>query len=155
MAALGGRRGTAHGWVKSLQRGLDPPGIGTSSAAPSTASVAAHGVVAAGAGVLAWIAAALLALFVFRGLLYGVVVPGPYDEAWGGPTLAGAWIVHALVGLALAVLALELLRTVDALYTRLSTRLLTGNGPAWEVPISVLLTVLVGLLLWNWASQNL
>ncbi|MFC5057242.1 hypothetical protein [Saccharothrix xinjiangensis] len=32
------------------------------------------------------------------------------DEAWGGPTLAGAWVVHALVALGLQALCVGVLR---------------------------------------------
>lgn len=52
---------------------------------------------------------------------------GTLDDAWGGPTLAGAWAVHALGGLVMLVLMPFLLKGLTALHTRLLLRVL---GPA-------------------------
>jgi len=48
------------------------------------------------------LAAAATALFLARGLAYPLVVSDT-DDAWGGPTMAGAWAVHLLIGLAILV----------------------------------------------------
>ena len=38
-------------------------------------------------------------LALVRGVLYPLVAADDYENSWGGPTLAGAWAVHALLGL--------------------------------------------------------
>ena len=62
-----------------------------------------------------------------RNLLYGFVVGDGYRDAWGGPTLAGAWAVHAVLALALVPVGLWLLRGLTALERRLAGALL-GTG---------------------------
>jgi len=156
VAALVGRRAAAADWSRRLGQRMGPlTDVSTRPAPPAAPVVVAHGVVAAAMGVLAWVSAAVLAAFVLRGPLYGIVVSGPYDAAWGAPTLAGAWMVHALVGLALSPVAVVvMMRVVGALYVRLVVRMLSRQGPIWVVPVSVVLAVLAGLLLWVWASHN-
>jgi hypothetical protein len=44
---------------------------------------------------------------------------GEYRDAWGGPTLAGAWAVHALGGIAFLLLVPWVLRGHVALWRRL------------------------------------
>jgi hypothetical protein len=45
---------------------------------------------------------------------------GDYSDAWGGPTLAGAWAVHALGGVALWLLVAWVLRGYAALWRRVA-----------------------------------
>lgn len=45
---------------------------------------------------------------------------GEYRDAWGGPTLAGAWAVHALGGFAFWLLVPWVLRGYVALWRRLA-----------------------------------
>lgn len=61
-----------------------------------------------------------------RNLLYGFVVDD-YATAWGGPSLAGAWAVHAAIALALVPVGLWLVRGLTALQRRLADALL-GAG---------------------------
>ncbi len=44
---------------------------------------------------------------------------GTLDDAWGGPTLAGAWAVHALGGLVMLLLMPFVLKCLTALHPRL------------------------------------
>jgi hypothetical protein len=37
-----------------------------------------------------------------------------FDNAWGGPTLAGAWLVHALVAVGIQVVCLAAIRGLGA-----------------------------------------
>jgi ABC-type antimicrobial peptide transport system permease subunit len=74
------------------------------------------------ASLVAFVAALLVVYLVFAGWLYPLRpdviehLPHPFtrtpdlDSAWGGPTLVGAWLVHALVALAMQLLALALIR---------------------------------------------
>jgi hypothetical protein len=52
---------------------------------------------------------------------------GSYQDAWGGPTLAGAWAVHAVGGLAILFAIPWIVRGTAALQGRLVGRLL-GAG---------------------------
>jgi len=45
---------------------------------------------------------------------------GEYRDAWGGPTLAGAWAVHALGGVAFWLLVPWVLRGYAALWQRIA-----------------------------------
>lgn len=74
------------------------------------------------ASLVAFVAALLVVYLVFAGWLYpirpGVIehITHPFtkttdlDGAWGGPTPAGAWLVHAAVAVGLQLLALALIR---------------------------------------------
>lgn len=42
--------------------------------------------------------AAAWSIFVTRGFLYPVFAGNDLEHSWGGPTLAGAWLVHWLIG---------------------------------------------------------
>lgn len=51
---------------------------------------------------------------------------GPTEDAWGGPTLAGAWTFHAVVGgLGFLLLMPWVVRGLTGLQARLARRLLT------------------------------
>src|SRR6266540_3428797 len=52
-----------------------------------------------------------------------------YQHSWGGPTLAGAWAVHAAGGLVMLWVAPWFVRGAAALQERLARRLL-GTGPS-------------------------
>jgi hypothetical protein len=55
-----------------------------------------------------------------RNLTYGIWYgPSDYHEAWGGPTLAGAWAVHAAGGLLFLYVGLWIIRGVSRLQQRL------------------------------------
>ncbi|TDE35009.1 hypothetical protein [Actinomadura sp. 6K520] len=54
-------------------------------------------------------------------------IGGTLDDAWGGPTLAGAWAVHALGGLVMLALMPVILKALTALHARLLLRVLGGT----------------------------
>ncbi|GAA2958752.1 MULTISPECIES: NUDIX domain-containing protein [Streptomyces] len=64
------------------------------STRPGGARVTGHAVLTVLMGALSLVLAALFVLAVARGALYGFVGQGPYDTSWGGPSRAGAWLVH-------------------------------------------------------------
>lgn len=41
-----------------------------------------------------------------------------FDNAWGGPTLVGAWFVHAMVALGIQVVCIAVLRVLNGLHGR-------------------------------------
>lgn len=72
--------------------------------------------------------ALVVAGYCWTGVLLNVVYPirpllgmdGEYRDAWGGPTLAGAWAVHALGGLGFWLLVPWVLRGYVALWRRIT-----------------------------------
>jgi len=78
-------------------------------------------------GALALLPVGLEVFFVARGVLYGVIDQGPYDNAWGGPTRAGAWLAHFGIGLLFAAAGLALLWCIAQVHRTLGTRWLRGE----------------------------
>ena len=52
---------------------------------------------------------------------------GSLDDSWGGPTLAGAWAVHALGGFVMLLLMPVILKYVTALQARLMIHVMGGT----------------------------
>ncbi|QKW19784.1 hypothetical protein HUT16_12580 [Kitasatospora sp. NA04385] len=118
----------------SLARG----GAALTGRRPRPGRTLLHSAVGLLLGALALVAVGVEVLFVLRGLLYGIVDPGPYDHSWGGPSPAGAWLAHAAIGVPFAVAALGLLWLVAALDARLGAHLLRGERPgAWVWPTAL------------------
>jgi hypothetical protein len=46
------------------------------------------------------VTAPLWLIVVLRGLLYPAFASSDLAKSWGGPTLAGAWVAHLLIGIA-------------------------------------------------------
>lgn len=104
-------------------------------------------------GVVTLVPLAVLGLFVARGVLYGVVDRGPYDESWGGPSLAGAWLAHFAVGLLSAVCAIAALWLLAHLQRRVVDRLLGSGHGWWAVPVTVLVDAVAVLMVVGWLRQ--
>jgi hypothetical protein len=150
-APLGAARAVV-GWWRGLRTGLlarppVPPGR------PAVAAVVGHGAASVLLGAAAAPALGVLALVVARGVLYGLVDRGPYTTSWGGPTRAGAWAAHVLVGVPAAVAALAALVGIAAVHQRL-TRALDGGRPAgWVIPLTLTLSALGVILVVAWTRQ--
>lgn len=92
-------------------------------------------------------------LFITRSVLYGLVDSGPYTESWGGPTLAGAWLAHFLVGIPLAGAGLLALAGIAAIHQRLSRALDAERVAAWLIPVALIICLLGGLFFVAWLQQ--
>src|SRR5262249_37204344 len=105
-------------------------------------------------GALALLPVGLEVFFVVRGVLYGVVDQGPYDNAWGGPTRAGAWLAHFGIGLLSAAAGLALLWGIAQLHRKLGARWLRGERTgAWVVPTAVMAAAAGVVLVLAWLHQ--
>ena len=62
------------------------------------------------------------ALFLARGVFYPVFGADNLEASWGGPTLAGAWLVHFIQGPPLLLLITAALQPVARLQARLAER---------------------------------
>jgi len=112
-----------------------------------------HAVLSVLLGLTGLVEAGLVAVFVFRGVLYGIVDKGPYTDAWGGPTLAGAWTVHFLVGVAVLAGAVLLGLLVTALHRRLTLWSEGGEVARWVLPCSTGVCLVIALLVAAWTRQ--
>ncbi len=111
------------------------------------------GVFGAGLGMWTWFVAFLVVVGFLRGPLYGFVVPGPYDDAWGGPSLAGAWVVHAAVWVGVGAVAVGMWWAVAALDDRVAAHVRGERSAAWSVPVATALLVAAIGFVWLWSRQ--
>lgn len=125
----------------------------TSPDRPSRWLLVRHTAVTVLLGAVAWILAGVIALMVIRGAFYGLVDNGPYDDAWGGPTRGGAWLVHFAVSVPIAALAVLLLAGVAYLHRQMSRRLDGGHIARWVTPVVVVLGTAVTLFVVAWTRQ--
>lgn len=147
LVAAGVGRGVA---ARRLLRAAPEP---HAPARPGAARVAAHALLTALLGALAWVLAGVLVLSVVRGLFYGLVDDGPYDDSWGGPSRAGAWLAHFAAGTPFAFLAAGLLYGVAALQLRLTAPLRGGHRARWVLPVVLLGGAAGALFVVAWLRQ--
>ncbi|MEW2222872.1 hypothetical protein AB0939_26810 [Streptomyces sp. NPDC006990] len=140
LAELGGQSGSARRVLRA-----DP---GTSS--PRVLTQALLTVLL---GVLALILAGILALGIARGLFYGFVDSGPYDDSWGGPSKTGAWLAHFGVSVPICVAAVGLLYGLAALHRRMTAPLRGERRPVWVLPTVALSCAAAVLFLVAFAHQ--
>ncbi|MFF3772768.1 hypothetical protein [Streptomyces sp. NPDC002232] len=144
-----GRPDPARAWWARVD-GQDPA---APSRRPGAWRLVGHALTDIPLGLLALVPVGLEILFVLRGVLYPVVEDGPYDHAWGGPGLAGAWAAHFLIGLALAVAGLGALWLLDRLHHRLAGWTWgreVGAGAVCALPV---LCAAGGVLVVAWTHQ--
>jgi hypothetical protein len=134
---------------------LVPRSVVTVSAAPRRKGLrdVVVGVLGVGLGVWAWFVAFLVVVGFARGPLYGLVVPGPYDDAWGGPSLWGAWVVHAAVWVGVGVAAVGMWWAVVALADRVAGHVRGERRARWAVPVAAVLLVAAAIFVWLWIRQ--
>lgn len=112
-----------------------------------------HSVLSAGTGAVAWFLTLLTVVALVRGLAYPVVTGDGYENSWGGPTLAGAWLVHAALALLLAPAFLGIVALLGRLQLRLTRTVLGRDGTWWTIPISIALTAAGALFFIAWTRQ--
>ncbi|WP_430498476.1 hypothetical protein ACQRWP_26175 [Micromonospora trifolii] len=152
-APLGGAGAAVARW-RALRTGLlGMPPTAVPGRRPGTVAVLGHALLSLLVGAVALLPLGVELLVVLRGVLYGLVESGPYVGAWGGPTRAGAWLAHFLIGLPMAAAGLAALIGIAAVHQRLTRRLDGERGPLWLLP-TVLLMALAGALLFvAWTRQ--
>ncbi|WP_433218169.1 hypothetical protein ACQP00_11735 [Dactylosporangium sp. CS-047395] len=104
-------------------------------------------------GIAALVPLGFVVVFVLRGVLYGVVDPGPYDHSWGGPSRAGAWAVHFLVGIPVLGVGLGGLWGLRALHRRLRAARNGERAPWWLLPAVGAVALAVAGFLVAWSRQ--
>lgn len=88
-------------------------------------------------GVLALLVVLLSTLDEVRVLFVYPLTDDVTPGTWGGPTMAGAWAVHAALGLVLLPVYVGVLAGLRALATRLLARPPDGGRPGWVLPAVV------------------
>ncbi|MGW0252192.1 hypothetical protein ACWDYH_36760 [Nocardia goodfellowii] len=119
----------------------------------SAVRTGAHTLLSAGMGLLAWFLLFLAVVAAVRGLCYPLLTPDDYENSWGGPTLGGAWAVHAALGIGLLPVWAIGLAGLGHLQVRLARRLLGRDGAFWPIPLAVLLACAGVLLFISWLHQ--
>lgn len=147
IATLTGQSRAAAGWWLRL-RGRPEP-LERSGAL----LVGGHAVLSLVLGAVALVPFGVLAAFVFRGVFYGWVDPGPYDTSWGGPTRAGAWTAHFLIGLLLAAVAVLVLAGLSVVHDRLTGVFTRRRPPWWALTVALLLPLPTVALFIGWLHQ--
>ena len=137
----------AHQAAARLQRGLADRWLHRFPAPPQGGDrwgrVVTQALLTAMLGVLCWLLVALAGPNTVRNvLLYPFTDGDEVARAWGGPTLGGAWAVHAALALLLLPVALWLLRGLTGLQGRLAARLLGADHARWVLPVAVLIATL-------------
>lgn len=107
--------------------------LGVPSARPGRFRTILHALLSLPLGALSLLAAAYGWAIVVLNLLYParwlIGMGGSLDNSWGGPTLAGAWAVHAAGGLVMLLLMPALMRGTTTLQARLMLRVYGGTAP--------------------------
>ncbi|MHC3463122.1 NUDIX domain-containing protein [Streptomyces flavovirens] len=107
------------------------------STLPGGARVTGHAVLTVLMGALSLVLAALFVLAVARGALYGFVDQGPYDTSWGGPSRAGAWLVHFAAATPAGCAALAAMYGIAGLQRRMTAPLRGERGVRWALPTAL------------------
>jgi hypothetical protein len=148
----------AHQAASRLQRGLADRWLQLRLAPPHGGDrwgrVIVQALLASTLGVVCWLLVALAGPNTVRNvLLYPITDGDGVARAWGGPTLADAWVVHAAGALLLLPVELWLLRALTGLQGRLAARLLGSDRARWVLPVAVLIAALGLVLLRAFANQ--
>jgi hypothetical protein len=120
---------------------------------PSRSRLAANQVMGTLLGLVTWLLLAIVALLIARGLFYGFVDAGPYDDSWGGPSKAGAWLVHFLVSIPFAALALVLASRVGRLHHIVAQSAYGQSRPWWAIPVAIVSCLGAAIFLMAWLQQ--
>ncbi|QNE22615.1 hypothetical protein F1D05_37850 [Kribbella qitaiheensis] len=121
---------------------------------PGRVNCFVHGVLSVVFGLLSLFLLMLLVLSVVRGPFYGFVEDGPFGPGtWGGPTKAGAWMVHAAIALPIIVMIPFVLRGLALLHAAEIRRMYGSAVGWWVLPATILLSVGGILFFYSWTQQ--
>ncbi len=112
-----------------------------------------HAVASVLVGLVGWVLLAVIGLMIARGALYGLVDGGPYDDSWGGPSRAGAWLAHFAISVPVAAGAALCSVGVANLHVRMTRRLHGEPMAWWAVPVVLILCGAAALFVVGWIRQ--
>ena len=153
IVALSGRARAAVPWWRWLRaRVLGAPSP-EATRQPGVFAVVSHALLSVLLGAAALVPLGVEILFILRGVFYGLVDHGPYTNSWGGPTRAGAWLAHFLIGVPEAGVCLLALIGIAAVHQRLTLSLDGGRRSPWLAPVALLISVAGALFFVAWLHQ--
>jgi hypothetical protein len=148
---LGGRDRAVRWWRALRVRLLGCPAVRPGR--PRTLVVLGHAVSSLVLGLVAVVPLGVQVLWLLRGVLYGFVDRGPYDHSWGGPSRAGAWLAHFLIGTPEALAGLAALVGLATLHQRLTAAVDGVRTPRWVIPTVAVTVVATAVLFVAWTRQ--
>jgi hypothetical protein len=106
-------------------------------------------------GVIGLVVALLGLSNTMRQLVYPLThtTKSDYVNAWGGPTLAGAWAAHVAIAAALVPVYLLVLRGGAEVHARLVDRVVIGRRSWWLAPALAVLTLATAIVVIAVAHQ--
>jgi hypothetical protein len=137
-------------WLRTRVLGAPSPQV---TRRPGFFAVVIHALLSVLLGAAALVPLGIEVLFILRGVLYGLVDHGPYTNSWGGPTRAGAWLAHFLVGVPEAGAGLLALVGIAAIHQRLTLSLDGGRRSLWLAPVTLLVSASGALFFVAWLHQ--
>lgn len=145
----------AAGGVDAARRHLDCGGFATALRGDRVRGprVMTQGLLGLVFGLLFWWLTWMALLATARGPFYGFVVPGPYDDAWGGPNLVGAWAAHGWAWVGVLVVLALVWWGLAALHVRLTEFVLGARRRLWVPPVAGVVVLGAVLLVAGWAQQ--
>ena len=151
-AALVGRpSGVRRWWARAS--GQDAAVQQGSGRQPGRLRLLGHALLCLPLGLMSLIPIGVEVLFILRGVFYGLVDDGPYNNSWGGPTRAGAWAAHFAIALPIAIAGLGALWVLNRLQTRLAGGMWGRKVGAAPFLISGVLMVGSVALFISWIHQ--
>ncbi|AUG79318.1 hypothetical protein CFP65_4581 [Kitasatospora sp. MMS16-BH015] len=148
LALTGGARRAARVQLAVLRR-FSPQRVRPGAPTANPVRVLAHSLLAVLPALAAFAATAVGAFTVYSGYLYFLrpdasfalghpfTADRHFDDAWGGPTLVGAWLTHSLVALGIQVLALGAVHLLTAVQDRAARLLLAPASVSAADPAPV------------------
>jgi len=152
VALSGQARGAAPWWRWLRTRVLGAPSP-QATRRPGFFALVGHALLSVLLGTAALMLLGIEVVFVLRGVFYGLVDRGPYNNSWGGPTRAGAWLAHFLVGVPFTVAGLLALIGIAAIHQRLTLALDGGRRAPWLVPVTLVISLAGALFFVAWLQQ--
>lgn len=116
----------------------------------ATASVALLDV---GLGLVAWLIILAGTQVALNGALYPLLDAHDYQHSWGGPTLVGAWAVHAALAVPTVLGVIWLVRGLVVLSSHDQERSAAPRPHWWSRPLAVLLIAAGAALFVGWIHQ--
>ena len=151
VTSLSNPDGAYRRWARLLAWKLGDPQ--PDSRACGRLALLVHAVTSVLVGMVGWILLAVIGLMIARGALYGLVDGGPYTNAWGGPSRAGAWLAHFAISIPVAAVAVLGIAGVSRLHATMTQRLHGAPTPWWVAPMVFLVCGLAALFLVGWLQQ--
>lgn len=121
---------------------------------PGIVGALLSGLMSLALGLLGWFLVMILVIAVVRGPFFGFVEDGPFGPAtWGGPTMAGAWAVHAGVAVPVIVALPFVLRGLGSLQAAAIRRIYGSETSHLVPPATILLATAGAFLFYAWTQQ--